>query len=170
MSMVPYASAIGSIMYATICTHPDISYALSITSRYQADPSESHWTAVKNILKYLRRTKDMFLVYGGEEKLIVTGYSDASIQTDKDDSRSQSGFVFCIKEGAVCWKSSKQSTVAESTTEAAYIVASEATKEAVWIRKFIIELGVVPNAEDPMDLYNSTSEIQTHIAAISPCS
>ncbi|KAK9007103.1 hypothetical protein V6N11_050936 [Hibiscus sabdariffa] len=69
MSQIPYASAIGSIMHATICTRPDLSYALSMTSRYTANPGEGHWTAVKNILKYLRRTKDVFLVYGGEEEL-----------------------------------------------------------------------------------------------------
>ena len=62
MSKVPYASAIGSIMYAMLCTRPDVSFALSMTSRYQQDPGEGHWTAVKNILKYLRRTKDLFLV------------------------------------------------------------------------------------------------------------
>ena len=65
MSRVPYASAIGSIMYAMTCTRPDVVYALSMVSRYQGNPGESHWTTVKNILKYLRRTKDMFLVYGG---------------------------------------------------------------------------------------------------------
>ena len=61
MSKVPYASAIGSIMYAMISTRPDVFYALSVTSRYQSDSGESHWTAVKNILKYLRRTKNVFL-------------------------------------------------------------------------------------------------------------
>ena len=99
MSKVPYASAIGSIMYAMISTRPYVSYALSVTSRYQSDPGESHWTAVKNILKYLRRTKNVFLVFGGED--VVTGYTDASFQTDKDDSKSQSGFVFTINGGAV---------------------------------------------------------------------
>ena len=79
MSKIPYASAIGSIMYAMLCTRPDVSYALSITSRYQSDPGESHWTVVKNILKYLKRSKDMFLVYGGlEDVLVVNGYTDAS--------------------------------------------------------------------------------------------
>jgi hypothetical protein len=92
MSKVPYASAIGSIMYVMISTRPDVSYALSATSRYQSDPGESHWTEVKNILKYFRRTKDVFLVYGGEEEFTVIGYTDASFQTDKDDSKSQSGF------------------------------------------------------------------------------
>ncbi|KAK8619691.1 hypothetical protein V6N13_135973 [Hibiscus sabdariffa] len=153
MSQIPYASAIGSIMYAMICTRPDLSYALSMTSRYQANPGEGHWTAVKNILKYLRRTKDVFLVYGGEEELRIKGYTDASFQTDKDDSRSQSGFVFCLNGGAVSWKSSKQDTVADSTTEAEYIAASEAAKEAVWIKKFITELGVIPSISDAVDLY-----------------
>src|SRR5664279_3059695 len=52
-------------------TRPDVSHALSLTSRYQSDPGEEHMTAVKNILKYLKRTKDLFLVYGGGEELIV---------------------------------------------------------------------------------------------------
>ncbi|KAK8670697.1 hypothetical protein V6N13_037315 [Hibiscus sabdariffa] len=153
MSQIPYVSAIGSVMYAMICTRPDLSHALSMTSRYQANPGESHWVAVKNILKYLRRTKDIFLVYGGEEQLSIKGYTDASFQTDKDDSRSQSGFVFCLNGGAVSWKSSKQDTVADSTTEAEYIAASEAAKEAVWIKKFITELGVVPSISDALELY-----------------
>ena len=157
MNKVPYASAIGSIMYAMICTRPDVSYALSVTSRYQSDPGVDHWTAVKNILKYLNRTKEMFLVYGGDEELIVKGYTDASFMTDPDDFRSQSGFVFTLNGGAVSWKSSKQSTVADSTTEAEYIAASEASKEGVWIKKFVTELGVVPSALDPMELYCDNS-------------
>ena len=56
---------------------------------------------VKNILKYFRRTKEMFLVYGGNEELVVTCYTDASFQSDKGDSKSQSGFVFTINSGAV---------------------------------------------------------------------
>jgi len=85
MSAIPYASAIGSIMYAMLCTRPDIAYALSVASRYQSNPGEAHWVAAKNILKYFRRTKDKFLVYGGQEELVVSGYTDASFQTDKDD-------------------------------------------------------------------------------------
>ena len=92
-------------MYAMISTRPDVSYALSVTSRHQSDLGDSHWTAVKNILKYLRKTKNVFLVYGGEEELVVMSYTDASFQTDKDDSKSQSGYVFTINSGAVSWKS-----------------------------------------------------------------
>ena len=130
-------------MYAMICTHPDVSYALSVTSRYQAAPGEGHWTTVKNILKYLKRTKDVFLVYGGEDELSVKGYTDASYLNDSDDSKSQSGYVFVMNGGAVSWKSSKQYMVASSSTEAEYIAASEVVKEAIWIRNFLIALGVV---------------------------
>src|SRR4051812_46798510 len=105
---------------------PDVSYALSSTRRYQANPFKSHWTTVKSILKYLRRTKDMFLVYGGEDELVVKGYNDASFQTDRDDFRSQSGYVFILNGGAVSWKSSKQETLVDSTIEAEYLAASEA--------------------------------------------
>src|SRR4051812_21557986 len=143
MSAIPYASAVRSIMYAMICTRPDVSYALSVLSRYQADPGEIHWTAAKNILKYLRRTKDMFLVYGGEDELSVKGYTDASYLIDSDDSRSQTGYVFIINGGVVSWKSSKQETMYASTIEAEYIVVSEAAKEVVWMRNFLMDLGVV---------------------------
>ena len=99
----------------------------------------------------------MFLVYGGEEELVVTGYTDASFQIDKDESKSQSDYVFTINGGAVSWKSSKQETVTDSTTEAEYIAALEAAKEGVWIRKFLIELGVFPNASSPLGLYCDNS-------------
>ena len=92
-------------------------------------------------------------MYGGEEELIVNGYSDAAFQTDIEDSKSQSGYVFCLNGGAVSWKSSKQDTVADSTTESEYIAASEAAKEAVWIKKFITGLGVVPSVLDPIGLH-----------------
>ncbi|GJR22818.1 retrotransposon protein, putative, ty1-copia subclass [Tanacetum coccineum] len=79
MQNVPYASAVGSIMYAVRCTRPDVAFAQNITSRFQQNPGELHWTAVKNILKYLRNTKDMFLVYGGnpEAELRVDCYCNA---------------------------------------------------------------------------------------------
>ena len=73
MNMIPYALAIGSIMYAMLCTRLNVSYVLSVTSRYQSDPGMGHWVAVKNILKYLRRIKGVFLIYGDGD-LIVEGY------------------------------------------------------------------------------------------------
>nr|GEW63932.1 putative retrotransposon protein [Tanacetum cinerariifolium] len=111
-----------------------------------ANPSEVHWTVVKNILKYLHNTKDMFLVYGGDTKqeLRVSCYTNAGYQTDADDMKSQTGYVFVLNGGVVDWKSTKQSIFATSSTDAEYIVVFDASKEAVWIRKFIYGLGVVP--------------------------
>jgi hypothetical protein len=129
MSAIPYASAIGSIMYDMICTCPDVSYALSAMSRYQSNYGDAHWTIVKNILKYLRRTKEAFVVFRGEEELVVKGYSDANFLTDADDSKSQPGFVFCLNGGVVNWKSSKQDTVANSMMEAEYITAFEVQRK-----------------------------------------
>jgi hypothetical protein len=91
-------------------------------------------------------------VFEGEGEPVVTGYSDDSFQADADDSKSQSSFVFCLNGGAVSWKSSKQDTVIDSMMKAEYIAASEETMEAVWIRNFISELGVVLSASSPMDL------------------
>ncbi|KAL0434886.1 UNVERIFIED_CONTAM: Retrovirus-related Pol polyprotein from transposon TNT 1-94 [Sesamum radiatum] len=84
---------------------PDVAYALSVTSRYQACTGEAHWGAVKSILKHLKRTKDMFLIYAGGE-LILEAYSNASFQSDDDDAKSQSDFVFKLNCGLVAWKSS----------------------------------------------------------------
>jgi hypothetical protein len=88
-------------MYAMLCTRIDVSYALSATSRYQSIYGEAHWTIVKNILKYLRRTKETFLIFGGEEELIIKGYIDASFQIDTNYSKSLFSVVFCLNGGAV---------------------------------------------------------------------
>src|SRR4051812_47428067 len=151
MKDVPYASAIGSIMYAMLCTRPDVCLAISLAGRYQSNPGVDHLTAVKNILKYLKRTKELFLVYGGDKELIVKGYVDASFDTGPDDSKSQTGYVSILNGGAVSWCSSKQSVVAGSTCEAEYIAALEAANEGVWMKEFISDLGVIPSVSGPMN-------------------
>ena len=107
MKVIPYASTIGSIMYAMLCTRPDVCLAISIAWRYQSNPGVEHCIAVNNILKYLKRTKVMFLVYGGEKELVVNGDIDASFDIDPDDSKSQSGYIFLLNGGAISWCSSK---------------------------------------------------------------
>ena len=115
MSRVAYASTVGSIMYAMTCTRPDVAFVLSMVSRYQGNPGKAHWIAVKNILKYLRRTKEWFLVLGGSDDLKVRGYSDAGFQTDRDNYRSQSGWVFTLNGGAVVGLMSKSITIIGKT-------------------------------------------------------
>ncbi|KAL0405913.1 UNVERIFIED_CONTAM: Retrovirus-related Pol polyprotein from transposon TNT 1-94 [Sesamum latifolium] len=113
---------------------------------------EMHWSAVKIILKYLKRTKDIFLIYDGRE-VILEGYSDASFQSDDDDAMSQSNFVFKLNGGVVALKSSKQATTVDSTTEAEYIAALEAAKEVVWMKNYNQELGVVPSIAEPVVIF-----------------
>nr|GEW52149.1 retrotransposon protein, putative, Ty1-copia subclass [Tanacetum cinerariifolium] len=155
MQNVPYASAMGSIMYVVRCTRPDVAFAQNIASRFQHNPSDLYWTTVKNIMKYLMNTKDMFLVYGGDIKreLRVSCYTDAGYLTDDDDLKSQTGYVFILNGGVVNWKSTKQSIFATSSAEAEYIAAYDASNEVVWVRNFISGLGVVSTIKEHINMY-----------------
>ena len=156
MKRVPYASAVGSLMYAMLCTRPDICFAVGMVSRYQSNPGPEHWTAVKHILKYLRRTRGYMLVYSAPE-LVPIGYTDADFQADRDFRKSTSGSVFTLGGGAVVWRSVRQSCIADSTMEAEYVAACEAAKEAVWLKKFMLDLEVVPTASQAIILYCDNS-------------
>jgi hypothetical protein len=91
-----------------LSTQPDVTLALSLMSRYESNPGMSHWSAVKNVLKFLRRTKDMVLVYGGSGvELDIKGYVNTCYNTDPDDKKSQTGNVFLVNGGAVSWRSCK---------------------------------------------------------------
>jgi hypothetical protein len=144
MSCVPYSSAVGSIMYAMVCTRPDISQAVSVVSRFMANPGKVHWQAVKWILRYLRGTTDVGLVYhrGSGISSSVIGYVDLDYASDLDKRRSLTGFVFTLLGCAISWKATLQSTVALSTTEAEYMAAAEAVKEAIWLRGLVSDLGL----------------------------
>ena len=156
MSKIPYASAIGSLMYAMLCTRPDIAHAVSVTSRYQSNPGEEHWTSVKCILKYLRRTKDMFLVFENGE-LQIQGYTDSDFMSDIDDRKSTSESLFICNGGSVSWKSFKQMVIADSTMEVEYIAASEAAKEVFWYKKFATKLGVMSSNAIPLYCDNNSA-------------
>nr|GFB25171.1 retrotransposon protein, putative, Ty1-copia subclass [Tanacetum cinerariifolium] len=159
MKKVFYASAVGSIMYAVRCTRPDVAFAQNLVSRYQQNPGKLHLVAVKHILKYLRNTRDMFLMYAGKPntELDVTSFCDTSWQCDKRDTKSQMGYVFVVNGGAVDWKSKKQTTIAMHSAQAEYVAASEAAMEAVWIRKFVEDLGMMPSLNKPINMYCDNS-------------
>ena len=129
-----------------------MAYSLRVVGRYQSDPVETHWKVVKTILKYLKNTKDHWLVYG-ESDLRLIGFTNSSFQSDHDDRKSVSGFIFTLNSEAVCWKSSKQHTVADSVCEAEYDATSDAAKKAVWLKKFITKLEVAPSLVGPVLLY-----------------
>ena len=121
MSRVPYASAVGSLMYAMVCTRPDLAHAVSVVSRFMGQPGREHRQAVKRIFRYLRGTSDVGLIYGGDTQCLVTGYSDSDYAGDVDTRRSMTGYVFTLGGSVVSWKATLQPTVTLSTTEAEYM-------------------------------------------------
>ncbi|GJR08587.1 retrovirus-related pol polyprotein from transposon TNT 1-94 [Tanacetum coccineum] len=140
MSRVSYASAVGGLMFAMICTRPDIAHAVGVVSWYMAKPGKKHWEAVKKILRYIKGTSDVALCYG-ESGLTVKGYVDSDYAGDLDGSKSTTGYVFTLSGGTVSWVPKLQSVVAMSTTEAEYVAAAQASKEAVWLKMLLEELG-----------------------------
>ena len=135
-----YQSAVGSILYISTRTRPDISYAIGSCARFSANPTKCHWTAVKRIMRYLKGTINFGLTYRSTIPSDLLGYSDADWAGDVNDRKSTSGYVFLICGGAVSWRSKKQSCVALSTAEAEYMALSSATQEATWMKQLIGDL------------------------------
>ncbi len=141
MVKVPYQQAVGSLMYAMLCTRPDLAYPISVVSQHMANPSLEHWIAVKRIFRYLQGTLQFKLRFGGLSPQDVVGYCDADWAGDLEDRRSTTGFVFMMGGGATSWSSKRQPIIALSTTEAQYMASTQATKEAIWMTKLMKELG-----------------------------
>jgi len=135
-----YQSAVGSLLYLSVGTRPDITYAVSNVAKFSAKPTKQHWIAVKRIMRYLRGTIYYGLLYSrsGSEKCI--GYSDSDWAGDLDDRKSTSGYLFQISGAAVSWRSKKQTCVALSTAEAEYMALAGAAQEAIWMRQLSSEL------------------------------
>ncbi|GKB21831.1 hypothetical protein Tco_0855754 [Tanacetum coccineum] len=144
MSKVPYVNVVGSLMYLMVCTRPDITYVVSIVSRYLANSGKNHWEAMKWILKYLKGTADVGQVYGRDQgkHVDVDDFVDADYAKDPDKGKSITGYVFMVHGCVVSWKATLQHVVALSTTEAEYMALTEAIKESIWLKGLLIELGV----------------------------
>ncbi|XP_042059629.1 secreted RxLR effector protein 161-like [Salvia splendens] len=144
MAKVPYANAVGSLMYAMMCTKPDVSHAVGIVSRYMHDPGKGHWQTLKWILWYIKDTVDISLRFEQDKSLghFAVGYCDSDYAGDLDKRRSTTGYLFTLASAPVSWKSTLQSTIALSTTEAEYMAITEAVKEAIWLHGLRKELCV----------------------------
>ena len=127
-------------MYAMVCTRPDISHAVGVVSRYMANPGKEHWSAVKWVLRYLRGTSSYCISYNKSSEYVCE-YVNSDFAGDLDKRRSTSGYVFTLAGGAISWMSKLQEIVALSTTEAEYIAASHACKEAIWLKGLFGEFG-----------------------------
>lgn len=134
-----YRSLVGCLRYLT-CTRPDIAYSVGVISRFMEEPRQSHWKAVKRILRYIQGTKTVGLLYKRSDELKLVGYSDSDWCGDVDDRKSTTGYVFCLGSAAFTWLSKKQPIVTLSTCEAEYVAASYCVRHAVWLRKMVTEL------------------------------
>ncbi|KAH9647613.1 hypothetical protein KPL70_025255 [Citrus sinensis] len=144
MKNVPYANAVGCLMYAMVLTRPDLSHSVSVVSRYMAQPGREHWRAVRWIMRYLNGSLSHGLVYGRSKGRNdgLLGFVDSDYAGDLDRRRSLTGFMFMYEGCLINWKASLQHVVALSTTEAEYTTATEAVKEALWLQGLLGELGV----------------------------
>jgi hypothetical protein len=145
MKTVPYRAAVGSLLYASIRTRPDISSAVQAVAKFSSNPGKKHWTAVKRIFRYLKGTSSLGLSFSrGKSKLV--GYCDSDWANDPDDRKSVSGYVFLRAGGPISWKSKAQRSVALSSCEAEYLAAATAAQEAVHLRRLLSSVGQSTNA------------------------
>ncbi|KAI3438358.1 hypothetical protein D9Q98_000796 [Chlorella vulgaris] len=136
-----YPQLIGSLMYLSVCTRPDLSQAVGALARYMANPTAVHWQAAKGVLRYLSGTANYGISFGSASPGLAA-YCDADYAGDIDTRRSTTAYVFILNGGAVSWSSRLQQTVAASTTEAEYMAAAAAIKESLWISKLLSDLHI----------------------------
>ncbi|XP_038904408.1 secreted RxLR effector protein 161-like [Benincasa hispida] len=118
-----YKQMVGSLMYLTT-TRPDIMYAVSLISRFMESPTELHFLAAKRILRYLKGTPGLGILYQKGEKLNLVGFSDSDYVGDLNDRKSTPGYIFMLGSGAISWSSKKQPIITLSTTEAELVAAT----------------------------------------------
>ena len=153
MQQIPYALAIGSLMYAQVCTRSDIAHIVGMLGRYLSDPGKDHWIAAKRVMKYLQRTKDYMLTYQKSYQLEIIRYSDSDFARCRDSMKSTSGYIYLLARGAISWKSVKQSIVASSTMAAKFVACYEASNHGIWLRNFVTGLRILDGIEILLKLF-----------------
>jgi hypothetical protein len=147
MSHVPYASVVGSLMYAMVYTRLDIAQAVGVLRRYMSKPGKEHWTTIKRVFRYLRGTASYGLCYQGrlglDRVVDIHGFVDVNWVRDLDCRRSTSGYVFNLFGGAISWMRKRQVVVALSTTNVEYMATTHASKEAIWLQRLCSGIGLV---------------------------
>lgn len=139
----PYRAAIGALLWLSLSTRPDISFAVFVVGRYSASPRPAHWTAVKRILRYLAGMPFLGITYRkhGTELGIFSAFSDADHAGDHGSRKSTSGFVVIMAGASISWLARLQKSVSISTVEAEYMALSACAMKVVWLRALFSELG-----------------------------
>ena len=115
MQMIPYASIVQSLMYAHVCTRPNIAYSVGVLGRYLSNPRMDHWKVAKRVMRYLKKTKDYMLTYRRSDYLKIIGYFDSDFAGCQDSRKSTLGYINLLAGDAISWRSAKQTIVASST-------------------------------------------------------
>ncbi|XP_048622742.1 secreted RxLR effector protein 161-like [Brassica napus] len=139
-----YRSTIGCLRYL-LHTRPDLAFSVGVLSRYMQSPRESHEEAVKHLLRYIKGTTEYGLFFKRDGTTEITGYSDNNHNIDVDDGRSTTRFMFYLGTSPITWTLCKQPTVAFSSCEAEFMAATEAAKQAIWLKELMVE---IMNTED----------------------
>ncbi|GJQ65388.1 hypothetical protein Trydic_g7498 [Trypoxylus dichotomus] len=143
---VPYREAIGSLLYLAIVSKPDLTFTINYLSQALEEPTTKHWNMVKRVLRYLRETTELGILYDSSSDGELEAFSDAYYAVDVSTRHSTSGMIFKYCGGAIAWCSLKQRCVALSTTVAEFVAASEASKELIWLTRLYSELNNSQNS------------------------
>jgi hypothetical protein len=147
----PYREAIGSLLYASGATRPDLAFATNYLGRFADAYDSKHWEAIKRVIRYIKETHNFNLVYNRPKDLKLEAYVDANFLTGIDDTRATSGIVLTIGGNIVFWKSSKQKLHTLSTAEAEINALAEGVKEIIWMQNLLQELNI--NSNQPTMIY-----------------
>ena len=153
-----YRRLTGKLMHLAVYTRPDLAFTASKLSQFNSNPSKIHMQAAKHVLRYIKGTLDHGIMYSRPDSNeidclpisycdVPIGYSDASFDSDPDDSKSTSGWLDILASGAITWGSNKQSCVALSTMESEYMATTEAAKEAMFLSKLLKSLNLIKNSQ-----------------------
>jgi hypothetical protein len=153
MKSIPYASAVGSIMYVQVCTCPNLAFVTRLLGIFQSNLEIKHWKAAKKTLRYLQGTKHYMLTYKRTDNLEVIGYSDSDFEGCVDSKKSTSGYVFTLANEAISWKSSKQRITTSSTMYTEFIACYGVLGRAMWLKIFIPGLRVIDSISKPLTIY-----------------
>jgi hypothetical protein len=153
MKAVPYASAVGSLQYAEVCTRPDLEFITGVLGRYQDNSGIEHWKMAKKVMLYVQGTKHYMLTYRSSDCLEIKGYSDANYAGDRYDRKSTSGYLFTLARRDISWRSSKQKLVASSTMHAKFIACHDTIGHVIWLKKSVPDLRVVDCINKPLKMY-----------------
>jgi hypothetical protein len=170
-----YLGIVGSLLHLMNCTRPDIAQAVNTLCKYGSRPGPTHCAALRGVLRYLLGTQRLGITYSNAGNSSIQGWCDADYAGDIKSRKSTTGYVFTCNHGAVSWSSKLQPTVAQSTTEAEFMAAGAACKDALWWRKtladYSLPLGPIPILTDNQSSLaiiknGATSQATKHIDII----